>query len=355
MDRDRLLLARLRPPPVALPAQPRVLDPGRLRGAAHPAGAEPPGRARPAARRGGPARQPAHAGRGRVPGPRAGRLAPLAGQDRGHAGARSRSGSSATRSAGDDDGPEPHGTLSGWSVSDGERGVRLLPRRFLGREVRDARLLVLLGGVQHGVVVRPVSSAIAASTASHSALRAAVRHREEVVGPVRIGRALVAVRDAAERGHRLRRTRRAAPRARARRPCRSARSRRCGGRARRRSGASGRSRGTRGRARAAPARSKPAPAAASSPNGSALGRQVELQRADRVDLAVGQRLGRRRLARGPRLDELGGGIAVALDVEVDADLEEAQRGHRADRRRPRRARRAARRCARGRAASAATR
>ena len=38
-------------------------------------------------RRGGPARQPAHAGRGRVPGPRAGRLAPLARQDRGHAGA----------------------------------------------------------------------------------------------------------------------------------------------------------------------------------------------------------------------------------------------------------------------------
>ncbi len=37
----------LRPPPVAVPAQPRVLDPGRLRRAADPAGAEPPGRARP--------------------------------------------------------------------------------------------------------------------------------------------------------------------------------------------------------------------------------------------------------------------------------------------------------------------
>ncbi len=87
VDRDRLLLARLRPLPVAVPAQPRVLDAGRLRGAAHPAGAEPPGRARPHPRRGGPARQPAHAGRGRVPGPRAGGLTALARQDRGHAGA----------------------------------------------------------------------------------------------------------------------------------------------------------------------------------------------------------------------------------------------------------------------------
>src|SRR3954469_2799230 len=34
-------------------------------------------------------------------------------------------------------------------------------------------------------------------------LRAAVRHREDAVGPVRVGRPLVAVRDAAERGHPL--------------------------------------------------------------------------------------------------------------------------------------------------------
>ena len=41
-------------------------------------------------------------------------------------------------------------------------------------------------------------------------------------------------------------------------------------------------------------------------------------------------LGRRRLAHRLRLDELGGGVAIALDVEIDADLEEAQRGHRPD-------------------------
>ena len=79
--------------PVAVPAEPRVLDAGRLRGAADPAGAEPPGRARPPARRGGSPRQPAHAGRGGVPGARARGLAPLAGQDRGHA----RAGGGATR------------------------------------------------------------------------------------------------------------------------------------------------------------------------------------------------------------------------------------------------------------------
>ena len=52
------LLLRLRRPPVAVPAQPGVLDPGGVRGAADPAGAEPPGRARPAARGGRPDRQP---------------------------------------------------------------------------------------------------------------------------------------------------------------------------------------------------------------------------------------------------------------------------------------------------------
>ncbi len=61
-----------------------------------------------------------------------------------------------------------------------------------------------------------------------------------------------------------------------------------------------------------------------------LGRQVALQRADGIEVAIGQRLGRRRLARRLRLDELRGRVAIALDVEVDADLEEAQRRHRAD-------------------------
>ena len=51
------------------------------------------------ARRGGPARQPAHAGRGGVPGPRAGRLAPLAGQDRGDARAHRGAARSATKTS----------------------------------------------------------------------------------------------------------------------------------------------------------------------------------------------------------------------------------------------------------------
>jgi hypothetical protein len=61
--------------------------------------------------------------------------------------------------------------------------------------------------------------------------------------------------------------------------------------------------------------------------GLGLGGQVALERADRVEVAVAERLRRRRRARGLRLDELRGRIAIALDVEVDADLEEAQRRH----------------------------
>lgn len=63
------------------PAEPGILHPGRLRGAADPVGAEPAGEPRPGgARRGPPSRRPDQ-GRHRVPGPRAGRGA--AGRRRG--------------------------------------------------------------------------------------------------------------------------------------------------------------------------------------------------------------------------------------------------------------------------------
>ena len=57
------------------PAQPGVLDPGRVRGAADPAGPEPPGRPGPDLARGGPVARGADQGGHRVPGPRAGRAA----------------------------------------------------------------------------------------------------------------------------------------------------------------------------------------------------------------------------------------------------------------------------------------
>ena len=68
--RDRLL--RLRPVPVH-PAQPRLLDPGRLRRAADPAGPDPAGKPRPGRPRRGSASRRPDEGQHRVPGPRVGR------------------------------------------------------------------------------------------------------------------------------------------------------------------------------------------------------------------------------------------------------------------------------------------
>ena len=60
------------------PAEPGLLDPGRLRRAADPAGPEPPGRPRPRPGRDRPRGERPHPGRHRVPGPRARLGAPRA-------------------------------------------------------------------------------------------------------------------------------------------------------------------------------------------------------------------------------------------------------------------------------------
>src|SRR3954465_14748939 len=70
-------------------------------------------------------------------------------------------------------------------------------------EVEEADLLELGRGVERRAVVdvRLLGDGVEDRVAL--LLRAAVRHREDRVGPVRVGRPLVAVRDAAERRHAL--------------------------------------------------------------------------------------------------------------------------------------------------------
>ena len=173
------------------------------------------------------------------------------------------------------------------------------------------------------------SAAIASSTASHSSRGATVGHREQVVRPVRIGRPLVAVRDAAERGHRPAHVVDPLVLAPSTRPCRCGRTRRSGGRAPRRSAASGRSPGTARPAPAAPARcSRPAGRARRTARARCAGRPAARapRRSRPRSIASGGGAGSDRLALLP----LGGRVAPALHVQVDADLEEAQRRQRPD-------------------------
>src|SRR5690606_10830353 len=79
-------------------AHPHAVPPGLLRGTAHPAGAEPPGRPRPGRRRAGPPARRAQPRRHRVPRPRAGRAASCAGRRR-HAGLRALRAARAARGA----------------------------------------------------------------------------------------------------------------------------------------------------------------------------------------------------------------------------------------------------------------
>src|SRR4051812_48672150 len=70
-------------------------------------------------------------------------------------------------------------------------------------EVEEADLLELGRGVERRVVVDAGFLGDRVENRVALLLRAAVRHGEDRVGPVRVGRPLVAVRDAAERPHPL--------------------------------------------------------------------------------------------------------------------------------------------------------
>src|SRR4051812_3425847 len=70
-------------------------------------------------------------------------------------------------------------------------------------EVEEPDLLELRRRVQRRAVVDAGLHSDGVEDRVALLLRAAVRHREDRVGPVRVGRPLVAVRDAAERRHAL--------------------------------------------------------------------------------------------------------------------------------------------------------
>src|SRR5690349_24738582 len=70
-------------------------------------------------------------------------------------------------------------------------------------EVQEADLLELGRGIERRALVDPGVGGDRVEDRVALLLRAPVGHREDAVGPVRVGRALVAVRDAAEGSHPL--------------------------------------------------------------------------------------------------------------------------------------------------------
>src|SRR4051794_15095408 len=90
---------------------------------------------------------------------------------------------------------------SAWARSNSS--VLSFPALEVVGEVEEADLLELGGGVERRALLHAGVGGDRVEDRVAFLLRAAVGHREDAVGPVGVGRALVAVRDAAEGGHPL--------------------------------------------------------------------------------------------------------------------------------------------------------
>ena len=206
--------------------------------------------------------------------------------------------------------------------------MRVLPRRHRVVEVLEARLLELADRVEDGVLGQARLLGESGEDGLALLLVAPVRHREEAVRPVRVDGPLVAVRHAAVRGHDPARL---VDPVLVDDPHAHAVLHEAGlAVVEDRGEAAHAAVGEHLEARLEHLVGRQALRLGDRGERLGHGRQVGLQRAHHGDLALRGRTARR-LLDGRGADLLRGGIAAADHVEVDADLEEADRRQRADR------------------------